>query len=179
MDSIKSRNNIPKLIKLSKYQKNLNIIFREKSSMNNNFNINIKISSQQKLIIEIYSEENPTQLYFKAHLTLNDLNNIHPSLKSYTNINDIYELINNMMNKDKYDIKFDNNINISNAFLILLNEQEEIKIELNKEKISLENNDIEMNEFISNFYHEFLNLKKMVLNPKYKYNNQSNEEIKK
>ena len=54
MDSIKSRNNIPKLIKLSKYQKNLNIIVREKSSMNNNFNINIKISSQQKLIIEIY-----------------------------------------------------------------------------------------------------------------------------
>ena len=159
MDSIKSRNNIPKLIKLSKYQKNLNIIFREKSSMNNNFNINIKISSQQKLIIEIYSEENPTQLYFKAHLTLNDLNNIHPSLKSYTNINDIYELINNMMNKDKYDIKFDNDINISNAFLILLNEQEEIKIKLKKEKISLENNDIELNEFIGNFYHEFLNEK--------------------
>ena len=63
---------------------------------------------------------------------------------------------------DKYDIKFDNDINISNAFLILLNEKEEIKIKLKKEKISLENNDIEMNEFIGNFYHEFLNLKKIV-----------------
>ena len=154
-------------------------MFREKASMNNNFIINLKLSSQQKLIIELYSEENPTNLYFRAHLTLNDLNRMYPCFQSYTNINDIYELMNNMMNKDKYDIKFENNINISNVLLILLNDKEEIKIKLNKEKITFENNNLELNEFIGNFYHEFINFKKMILNPKFKFNNNNNDEIKK
>ena len=178
MESTKSKFNFPKLIKLNKYQKNLNVLFREKASMNNNFIINLKLSSQQNLIIEFYSEENPTNLYFRAHLTLNDLNNMHPCFHSYTNINDIYELINNMLNRDKYDIKFENNTNISNVILILLNDKEEIKIKLNKEKISFENNNLELNEFIGNFYQDFINLKKIVLNPKFKVNN-NNDEIKK
>ena len=69
-EQIKYKNIYPNLIKINRYQKKVNAIFKENSQVNNNYNLNLKLSSQMKIILEIYSEENPTNLYFKSILLL-------------------------------------------------------------------------------------------------------------
>ena len=165
--------NFPNFIKINRYNKKVNAIFKETASINNNYILNIKLSSQMKIIIEIYSEENPTNLYFKSILTINELKNMHSIFKYYISINDIYESINDIISKGKYEIKFENYSN-ENIYLFLYINNEQIKIKLKKEKISFEQNDLELNDFINQFYHEFLNLK-AVLNAQIK---EKNEEIK-
>jgi len=165
---------LPNIIKMNKYKKILNNILQEKETINSNYCLIIKLSSQNQLIIEIYSEENPTNKHFKSTLTLKELNKFHSYFKSYNNINEAYESINDIIKKDNYDMGFEGNQNsIINLILIVNNEQ--IKISLNEEKIPFIQNDLELNEFINLLYNEILNLKE-------KYNIliiEKNEEINK
>ena len=165
--------NFPNYIKINKYNTKVNALFREQAVINNNYLLNIKLSSQMKIILEIYSEENPTRLYFKSILTPNELKSMNSFFEYFISINDIYETINDIINKGKYEIKFEDSSN-SNIYLFLYINNEQIKILLKKEKISFEQNDLELNEFINEFYHEFLNLK-AVLNAQII---EKNEEIK-
>jgi predicted RNase H-like nuclease (RuvC/YqgF family) len=128
-----------------------------------------------KIILEIYSEENPTNLYFKSILTMNELHDLYSDFKTYNNINDIYEFMNNIINKGNYEIKFDG----ESAYLILLFNNTKINIILNKEKISFEPSDSELNEFINQFYKDFLDLKQNILNNKINDNNKEILELKK
>ena len=147
IEQIKYKNIYPNLIKINRYQKKVNAIFKENSRVNNNYNLNLKLSLQMKIILEIYSEENPTNLYFKSILTMNELYDLYSDFKTYNNINDIYEFMNNIINKGNYEIKFDG----ESAYLILLFNNTKINIILNKEKISFEPSDSELNEFINQF----------------------------
>ena len=158
---------LPDIIKLNKYKKTLNNVLQEKEAINNKYHLNIKLSSQDQLIIEIYSEENPTNNHFKSILTLEELVNLHSFFKSYNNINEAYEAINDIIKKDNYNIGFDTN-QISKVNLTL---------QVNNDQIAIpcEHNDFELNEFINQFYSEFLSLKE-------KYNllvTENNEEINK
>lgn len=159
IDQIKYKNIYPNLIKINRYQKKVNDIFKENSHVNNNYNLNLKLSLQMKIILEIYSEENPTNLYFKSILTMNELYDLYSDFKTYNNINDIYEFMNDIINKGNYEIKFDG----ESAYLILLFNNTKINIILNKEKISFEPSDSELNEFINQFYNDFLDLKQNLL----------------
>ena len=175
IDQIKYKNIYPNLIKINRYQKKVNAIFKENSQVNNNYNLNLKLSSQMKIILEIYSEENPTNLYFKSILTMNELYDLYSDFKTYNNINDIYEFMNDIINKGNYEIKFDG----ESAYLILLFNNTKINIILNKEKISFEPSDSELNEFINQFYKDFWNLKQNILNNKINDNNKEILELKK
>ena len=168
------RINFPNLIKINRYKKNVNILFRENAHLNRNFILNIKLSSQMLLILEIYSEENPTNLYYKSKFNLNELNNLHSYFKSFININDIYEAINEVVNKGKYDIKFEGNSNLKVDLILYIN-NEQIKFHLNKAKNTFDQNDLELSEFINQFYNEFLSLKTQLNNQM----NKENDEIKK
>ena len=139
IDQIKYKNIYPNLIKINRYQKKVNAIFKENSRVNNNYNLNLKLSSQMKIILEIYSEENPTNLYFKSILTMNELYDLYSDFKTYNNVNDIYEFMNDIINKGNYEIKFDG----ESAYLILLFNNTKINIILNKEKRSFEPSDSE------------------------------------
>ena len=175
IEQIKYKNIYPNLIKINRYQKKVNAIFKENSRVNNNYNLNLKLSLQMKIILEIYSEENPTNLYFKSILTMNELYDLYSDFKTYNNINDIYEFMNDIINKGNYEIKFDG----ESAYLILLFNNTKINIILNKEKISFEPSDSELNEFINQFYKDFLNLKQNILNNKINDNNKEILELKK
>ena len=175
IEQIKYKNIYPNLIKINCYQKKVNAIFKENSRVNNNYNLNLKLSLQMKMILEIYSEENPANLYFKSILTMNELYDLYSDFKLYNNINDIYEFMNNIINKGNYEIKFDG----ESAYLILLFNNTKINIILNKEKISFEPSDSELNEFINQFYKDFLDLKQNILNNKINDNNKEILELKK
>ena len=175
IEQIKYKNIYPNLIKINRYQKKVNAIFKENSRVNNNYDLNLKLSSQMKIILEIYSEENPTNLYFKSILTMNELYDLYSDFKTYNNINDIYEFMNDIINKGNYGIKFDG----ESAYLILLFNNTKINIILNKEKISFEPSDSELNEFINQFYKDFLDLKQNLLNNKINDNNKEILELKK
>ena len=175
IEQIKYKNIYPNLIKINRYQKKVNAIFKENSHVNNNYNLNLKLSSQMKIILEIYSEENPTNLYFKSILTMNELYDLYSDFKTYNNINDIYEFMNDIINKGNYEIKFDG----ESAYLILLFNNTKINIILNKEKVSFEPSDSELNEFINQFYKDFLDLKQNILNNKINDNNKEILELKK
>ena len=100
--------------------------------------------------------------------------NSHSYFKTYNNINEAYEAINNIIKKDNWFMRFDDNQN-SKINLILQFDNDQIKITLNQEKILFNQNDIELNEFINKLYNEILNLKE-------KYNIliiEKNEEINK
>ena len=94
---------------MNKYKKILNNILQEKETINCNYCLIIKLSSQNQLIIEIYSEENPINKHFKSTLTLEELNKFHSYFKSYNNINEAYESINNIIKKDNWYMRFDDN----------------------------------------------------------------------
>ena len=49
IDQIKYKNIYPNLIKINRYQKKVNAIFKENSHVNNNYNLNLKLSSQMKM----------------------------------------------------------------------------------------------------------------------------------
>ena len=172
--SSKSQFKLPNLLKINRYAKKVKTIFKENPNLNSSFCLNIKLSSQMKIILEIYSEENPTNLFYKSKLSLNEFHNLHSFFDKYNDINDIYEVINVIINKGLYDIKFESNSNL-NVYLILYINNMQIKIHLNKEKIFFQQNDLELNEFINEFYNEFLNLKETFESQI----NQKNEEIKK
>ena len=78
------------IIKINKYRKKLENNFKEPKNINTNYSINLKFSSENKIIIEIYSEENPFNHYFKSILTLEDLIKVNSHFKSYSNIIDMY-----------------------------------------------------------------------------------------
>ena len=165
---------LPNIIKMNKYKKVLNNISQEKENINDNYHLNMKLSSKNQLIIEIYSEENPTNKHFKSTLTLEELINSYSYFKTYNNINEAYEAINNIIKKDNWYMRFDDNQN-SKINLILQVDNDQIKISLNQEKIHFNQNDFELNEFINQLYNEILNLKE-------KYNiliTEKNEEINK
>ena len=168
--SLNDKFNFPNLLKINRYEKKVTIISEKKE----NYLLNIKLLTKMKLIFEVYSEENPMNLYFKSTLTLNELNNLHSYFTSYNNINDIYKLINDIVNKGNYEIKFEDNSKTKITLILDIN-NENIIINLNKEKITFEPNIKELNEFINEFYEEFINLKE-------NFNiqiNQKDEEIKK
>ena len=127
------------IIKINKYKKKLEYNFKEPKNINTNYCVNLKFSSENKIIIEIYSEENPFNQYFKSILTLDDLIKINSNFKSYSNITEIYKIMNNIMNKGNYDIK---NNNDSNSFinLVLPINNEQIQISLKKENIAFDAN---------------------------------------
>ena len=156
------------------YKRRLNAIFKEATNTNNIYCVNLKLTSQFKIIFEIYSEENPINLYFKTKLDIKELNTLHSYFNSFKNINDIYEAINDIMRNGNYGIIFNDSQNKKIVLILFIN-KEQIKIDLNRENISIEQNDLELNEFINDFYQEFLNLK-LILNYQF---NQKNDEIKK
>ena len=106
---------------------------------------------------------------------MNELYDLYSDFKTYNNINDIYEFMNDIINKGNYEIKFDG----ESAYLILLFNNTKINIILNKEKISFEPSDSELNEFINQFYKDFWNLKQNILNNKINDNNKEILELKK
>ena len=162
----------PNLIKLNRYKKKVNVIFKEIENINNLYYVNFKLSSQLKLIFEIYSDSDPINLYFKSILTLDELKNFYSYFKAYTNINDIYEIINEVINKGKYEINIDENSK-TNLELILSFDKEKIIIYLKNEKIHFDLKDEDLKEFINNFYNDFLNMKEIL----YTQINQKNDEI--
>ena len=168
-----SKLNIPNILKMNKYKRRINTIFKEAENTNNIYCVNIKLSSQFNIIFEIYSEANPKNLYFKSKLNINDLKSLHTFFYSFKDINEIFEAINDIINKGKYDISFDSSQN-KKIILILFVGNEQIKIDINKENISIEGNDLDMNEFIYDFYRDYLNLK-LIFNYQF---NQKNEEIR-
>ena len=169
-----SKLNFPNIIKIKRYKRGINSISKEKGNTTNIYCVNIKLSSQFKIDFEIYSEENPINLYFKSKLNIRELSTLHSYFNSFKNIDDIYEAINDLINKGKYDIVLDDNES-KKVILILFLNNEQIKIDLKKENIAIERNDLELNEFIKEFYQEFWNLK-LILNYQFE---QKNEEMRK
>ena len=126
-----------------------------------------------KIIIELYSEENPFSFYYKTSLSKEQLNNLHQNFNSYTDITDIYEDINDIISEDDYDIKIEEGTN-NKVFLILKVNYDNIYIKLSKDK-----NNIELPEFIKGFYQEFVKFKNdtnFVYNKEYDDINELKEE---
>ena len=94
-----------------KHEQKLKSYFKESINIKNNYNINLKFSLDNKIIIEIYLEANSFISYYKSLLTLNDLINLNPNFKSHNDIKDIYEEMNDMIKKWNYYIKYSNEFN--------------------------------------------------------------------
>ena len=139
-------NNYPNLIKFDRYYKRVeNIITREKAAIDNVYVFNIKLLPKNEIMFEVYSEEKPTLFYYKLNVTIDELKNAVPLFHSKNSINEIYDVINNIIDKNNYELKFeDPSYKKMVVFLFINNEQ--VKISLPKEKIEFETNYNELRE---------------------------------
>ena len=138
-------NAYPNIIKFDRYYKRVEAVFKENAAVNDVYIFNIKVTSQNNLIFEVYSEEKPTSLYYKLNLSIDQLKKLSGLFQSKTNINEIYDLINYIISQNSYEIKFENSSNKA-IVIILYADKEQIKIILPKEKIIFESNYYELYE---------------------------------
>ena len=143
---MESSNNYPNLIKFDRYYKIVeNLKTREKATNDNVYVFNIKLLPKNEIMFEVYSEEKPTLFYYKLKVTIDELKNAVPLFKSKNSINEIYDAINNIIDKNNYELKFeDPSYKKMVIFLFINNEQ--VKISLPKEKIEFESNYNELSE---------------------------------
>ena len=153
-------NNYPNLIKFDRYYKRVeNVITREKAAIDNVYVFNIKLLPNNEIMFEVYSEEKPTLFYYKLNVTIDELKNAVPLFQSKKNINEIYDEINKIINKNNYELKFeDPSYKKIVIFLFINNEQ--VKISLPKEKIEFETNYNELKELYKQSLLEIEELKK-------------------
>ena len=159
----------PYIIKLNQFNKIIN---------DKKISIRLGLTSENNLFLEYYREEDPNNSFYKTSLNISEIQNINAIFKSKQKIEEIYDDIYEVLNKQNFDIKYPDNPDESNKtiFLVLLYDKKEINITLNKEKISFLNEyNYELNDFINKLYDEILNLKKILNNKK----NEENEKIKK
>ena len=159
----------PYIIKLNQFNKIIN---------DKKISIRLGLTSENNLFLEYYREEDPNNSFYKTSLNISEIQNINAIFKSKQKIEEIYDDIYEVLNKQNFDIKYPDNPDESNKtiFLVLLYDKKEINITLNKEKISFLNEyNYELNDFINKLYDEVLNLKKILNNKK----NEENEKIKK
>ena len=157
---MESSNNYPNLIKFDRYYKRVeNIITREKAAIDNVYVFNIKLLPKNEIMFEVYSEEKPTLFYYKLNVTIDELKNAVPLFHSKNSINEIYDEINKIINKNNYELKFeDPSYKKIVIFLFINNEQ--VKISLPKEKIEFETNYNELKELYKQSLLEIEELKK-------------------
>ena len=143
---MESSNNYPNLIKFDRYYKIVeNLKTREKATNDNVYVFNIKLLPKNEIMLEVYSEEKPTLFYYKLKVTIDELKNAVPLFESKNSINEIYDVINNIIDKNNYELKFeDSSYKKMVIFLFINNEQ--VKISLPKEKIEFEPNYNELRE---------------------------------
>ena len=143
---MESSTNYPNLIKFDRYYKRVeNVITREKAANDNVYVFNIKLLPNNEIMFEVYSEEKPTLFYYKLNVTIDELKNAVPLFQSKNNINEIYDEINKIVDKNNYELKFeDSSYKKMVIFLFINNEQ--VKISLPKEKIEFEPNYNELRE---------------------------------
>ena len=143
---MESSNNYQNLIKFDRYYKRVeNLITREKATIDNVYVFNIKLLLNNEIMFEVYSEEKPTLFYYKSKVTIGELKNSVPLFQSKNNINEIYDEINNIINKNNYELKFEDP-SYKNIVIFLLINNEQVKISLPKEKIEFESNYNELKE---------------------------------
>ena len=138
----------PYLIKLNQFTKVIN--------NTNNF-IRLGLTSENNLTIEYFKEEEPNNSFHKTSLNISEIHNLNDIFKSKKVIEEIYNYIYAILDKQNYEIKFSDD----KIILVLLYDKNEINISLKKEKISFLNEyNYELNEFINKLYNEVLTLKK-------------------
>ena len=143
---MESSNNYPNLIKFDRYYKRVeNIITKEKATVDNVYVFNIKLLPKNEIMFEAYSEEKPTLFYYKLAVTIDELKNAVPLFQSKNNINEIYDEINKIVDKNNYELKFEDS-SYKNIVIFLLLNNEQVKISLPKEKIEFEPNYNELRE---------------------------------
>ena len=157
---MESSNNYPNLIKFDRYYKRVeNVITKEKATIDNVYVFNIKLLPKNEIMFEVYSEEKPTLFYYKLNVTIDELKNAVPLFHSKNSINEIYDEINKIINKNNYELKFeDPSYKKIVIFLFINNEQ--VKISLPKEKIEFETNYNELKELYKQSLLEIEELKK-------------------
>ena len=120
-------NAYPNIIKFDRYYKRVEAVFKENAAVNDVYIFNIKVTSQNNLIFEVYSEEKPTSLYYKLNLSIEQLKKLSSLFQSKANINEIYDLINYIISQNSYEIKFENSSN-EKIVIILYANKEQVKI---------------------------------------------------
>ena len=157
---MESSNNYPNLIKFDRYYKIVeNLKTREKATNDNVYVFNIKLLPKNEIMLEVYSEEKPTLFYYKLKVTIDELKNAVPLFKSKNSINEIYDEINSIIDKNNYELKFeDSSYKKMVIFLFINNEQ--VKISKNKKKIEFETNYNELKELYKQSLLEIEELKK-------------------
>ena len=133
------------LLKYDRYYKIVDAKFKQSSVIIDKYILNIKLTTRNELILEIYAEENPTNLYYKLKLTIEQLNNMHPLFQSKNDINEIYDIINSVVSQNGYEVKYENFSNVNIVMLLYVNKQK-IKFTLPKEKITFEPNYYELTQ---------------------------------
>ena len=173
-------NAYPNIKKFDRYYKRVEAVFKENAEVNDVYIFNIKVSSQDNLIFEVYSEEKPTSLYYKLNLSVEQLQKLSSLFESKTNINEIYDLINYIISQNSYEIKFENSSN-EKIVIILYADNEQVKIILPKEKIIFEPNYYELYEHYKKCLIENENLVNYINNKENEFEElkQENEENKK
>ena len=143
--------NWPYLVKLNQFTKNIN----EKKKY-----IKLGLTRENNLNIEFYEEEDPINTFHKASLNLTDIQNLNDIFRPLKSINEVYNFIYDILNKENYDIKLSD----EQIILVLLIDKNEIHINLKKEKISFVNEyNYELNELINKLYNEVSILKKTLI----------------
>ena len=127
-NEVSKTNNIywPYLIELKTFNK----IINDK----NNY-IRLGLTSSNKINIECYNDEDLNNTYHKSSFNITEIQNLNDCFKSQKDIKEIYNNIIEILNKGEFDIKFSN----TSISLILISNQKEVNINLNKEKISFLN----------------------------------------
>ena len=173
-------NAYPNIIKFDRYYKRVEAVFKENAAVNDVYIFNIKVTSQNNLIFEVYSEEKPTSLYYKLNLSIEQLKKLSSLFQSKANINEIYDLINYIISQNSYEIKFENSSN-EKIVIILYANKEQVKIILPKEKIMFEPNYYELYELYKQCLMENENLVNYINHKEneFKELRQENEENKK
>ena len=171
LSKICPKQNIPYLIKLNQFNKKIN---------NKNYYIRLGLTSTNNLNIEYFIEDDQSGTFHKASLNINELHKLNKAFESKKNIDEIYNDIYELLQKDNFDIKSPSNSDTSLIITLIYN-NENINITLNKEKISFINEyNFEVNEFINKLYNEVLTLKKLLKNSSNikNNNNEVSQEMK-
>ena len=158
----------PNLVKMNQFTKIINAI---------NNCIRLGLTSENFLNIEYYKKEEPINTFHKTSLNLANIQNLYEIFKSKKTIDEIYNFIYNILDKENYDLKFSD----EQIILVLFYDKNEINISLKKEKKTFINEyNYELNEFINKLYNEVLTLKKSltILSNNIKNKNEESDRLK-